>query len=244
MKNIMLVIEYDGTNYHGWQYQKNAITVQEVLEKAIEKVTGEKVNLIGSSRTDTGVHALYQVANFKTKTKIPPEKLPYALNAVLPEDVVVIKAQEVDKSFHARYSARSKRYRYLILNRQFPMPTMRNYCWHVPYPLDVEAMKKASFFLKGTHDFSAFKASSTKKVNPVKTIYDLSVEKNDEIIKIEVEANGFLYNMVRIIVGTLVYVGLGKIKAGDIPAIIESKDRTKAGITAPPQGLYLIRILY
>ncbi|HHW58217.1 MAG TPA: tRNA pseudouridine(38-40) synthase TruA [Clostridia bacterium] len=244
MKNVMIVIEYDGTNYHGWQYQKNAVTVQEVLEKAIKKVTGEEVNLIGASRTDTGVHALYQVANFRTTTKIPVKNLPYALNSVLPDDVVVVQAKEVDDSFHARYSAKKKRYRYLILNRKFPMPTMRNYCWHIDYPLNIEKMKKAASYLVGTHDFSAFKASGSSKTSTIRTVHDLTIEKNEDFISIEIEADGFLYNMVRIIVGTLVYVGLGKIKENTLYDILNSKDRTKAGITAPSEGLYLIKIIY
>ncbi|MFV9568477.1 tRNA pseudouridine(38-40) synthase TruA [Thermoanaerobacter mathranii] len=244
MRNIMIVVEYDGTNYHGWQYQKNAITVQEVLQKAIKKVTGEEVNLIGASRTDTGVHALYQVANFKTNTKIPAEKLPYALNSVLPDDIVITQAKDVEDSFHARYSAKRKRYKYLILNRKFRMPTMRNYCWHISYPLNVEKMKKAATYLIGTHDFSAFKASGSSKTSTIRTVYDLIIEKNEDFINIEIEADGFLYNMVRIIVGTLSYVGLGKIGENEVYNILASKDRTKAGITAPPQGLYLIKIIY
>ncbi|ABY92202.1 MAG: tRNA pseudouridine synthase A [Caldanaerobacter subterraneus] len=244
MRNVMIVVEYDGTNYHGWQYQKNAVTVQEVLQKAIKKVTGEEVNLIGASRTDTGVHALYQVANFKTNTKIPAEKLPYALNSVLPDDIVVVQAKDVEDSFHARYSAKRKRYKYIILNRKFQMPTMRNYCWHISYPLNIEEMKKAASYLIGTHDFSAFKASGSSKTSTIRTVYDLTIEKNEDFINIEIEANGFLYNMVRIIVGTLSYVGLGKIKEDEVYDILKSKDRTKAGITAPPQGLYLIKIIY
>ncbi|AEM79570.1 tRNA pseudouridine(38-40) synthase TruA [Thermoanaerobacter wiegelii] len=244
MRNVMIVVEYDGTNYHGWQYQENAVTVQEVLQKAIKKVTGEEVNLIGASRTDTGVHALYQVANFRTNTKIPAEKLPYALNSVLPDDIVVVQAKDVEDSFHARYSAKRKRYKYIILNRKFPMPTMRNYCWHISYPLSIEKMKKAASYLIGTHDFSAFKASGSSKTSTIRTVYDLTIEKNEEFINIEIEANGFLYNMVRIIVGTLSYVGLGKIEENEVYDILKSRDRTKAGITAPPQGLYLIKIMY
>ncbi|AIS53158.1 tRNA pseudouridine synthase A [Thermoanaerobacter kivui] len=244
MRNIMIVIEYDGTNYHGWQYQKNALTVQQVLQKAIKKVTGEEVALIGASRTDAGVHALYQVANFRSSTKIPTEKLPYALNSVLPDDIVVVEAKDVEDSFHARYSAKRKRYRYLILNRKFPMPTIRNYSWHISYPLNIGEMEKAIKYLIGTHDFSAFKTSGGSKTNPVRTIHDLVLKKEGDFINIEIEADGFLYNMVRIITGTLAYVGLGKIKAEEVIQILESRDRKKAGITAPPQGLYLMKIVY
>lgn len=244
MRNLMIILEYDGTNYHGWQYQENAVTVQGVLRKAIMKVTGENIDLIGASRTDAGVHALYQVANFKSNTKIPAEKLPYALNSVLPDDIAVVQAKDVDNSFHARYSAKRKKYKYIILNRKFPMPTMRNYCWHIGYPLNIEEMKKAASYLIGLHDFSAFRASGSSKTSSIRMVYHLTIEKDEDFINIEIEANGFLYNMVRIIVGTLVYVGLGKIKADEVLDILESKNRTKAGITAPPQGLYLIKIMY
>lgn len=240
----MIVIEYDGTNYHGWQYQKNAVTVQETVTHAIKKITGEKVDLIGSSRTDAGVHAFYQVANFKTNTKIPSEKLPYALNSVLPDDISVVEAKDVSDDFHARYSTKRKRYRYLILNRRFPVPMMRNYSWHIGQDLNIEDMKKALKHFIGKHDFSAFKASGSSAKNPVRTIYDVCLEKENELIKVEIEADGFLYNMVRIIAGTIAYVGIGKIKADDIPDILSSKDRTRAGITAPPQGLYLLKIFY
>lgn len=244
MRNIMIVIEYDGTNYHGWQCQRNAVTVQETVVHAIKKITGEEIDLIGSSRTDAGVHAYYQVANFRTDTKIPSEKLPYALNSVLPDDISIVDAKDVGDNFHSRYSTKKKRYRYLILNSKFPVPMMRNYSWHVSWNLNIEDMKEALKYFTGKHDFSAFKASKSSSKNPVRTIYDICLEKEDELIKLEIEADGFLYNMVRIITGTIVYVGMGKIKAYDIQDILDSKDRTKAGITAPPQGLYLLKIFY
>ncbi|WP_096233557.1 tRNA pseudouridine(38-40) synthase TruA [Thermoanaerobacterium sp. RBIITD] len=244
MRNIMLVIEYDGTNYHGWQYQKNALTVQEIITKAINKITSENVNLIGSSRTDSGVHALYQVANFKTKTKIPVEKLPYAINSVLPDDIVVKSAKDVEDNFHSRYSAKGKRYRYIIFNRKFESPILRNYSWHVSYKLSLEKMKNSLCYFKGTHDFSAFKASGSPVKDSIRTVTEISLEKDEDIIKFEIEADGFLYNMVRIIVGTLVDVGIGKIEPIEIKNIIESKNRNMAGKTAPPQGLYLLKIYY
>lgn len=244
MRNIMIKLEYDGTNYHGWQSQRNAITVQDTVKKAIKEITNEEVNLIGASRTDAGVHAYCQIANFKSNTKIPIEQLSYALNSVLPNDIIVTYAKEVKESFHSRYSSKSKRYRYIIFNRRFPSPLLRNFSWYIPYRLNIEKMKMALIYFKGTHDFSAFKSSGGSTKSSIRTINDISLEQCYDKIKIEVEANGFLYNMVRIIVGTLVEVGLEKINPIDIKKIIESKDRLKAGRTAPPQGLYLIRIYY
>lgn len=244
MRNIRIILEYDGTNYHGWQYQKNALTIQEVVKKAIEKITAEKINLIGASRTDTGVHAYYQVANFKSKTKIPAEKIPYAINSLLPRDITVVEAKDVEQDFHSRYSSKGKRYRYVILNRKFSSPIMRNYCWHINYKLDIEKMKEAADFLIGTHDFSAFKASGSNVKNPIRTVKETTLNKNKDIITFEIEADGFLYNMVRIIVGTLVDIGCHKIEPYMIKNILESKNRNLAGKTSPPQGLYLLKIFY
>ncbi|MCR4436228.1 MAG: tRNA pseudouridine(38-40) synthase TruA [Clostridiales bacterium] len=265
MRNIKLTIEYDGTSYHGWQSQINALAVQDVIKKAIKKLTGEDCNLIGSSRTDTGVHAIGQCANFFTASSIPPDKFSYALNNLLPEDIVIRHSEEVSKDFHARFSAKGKKYRYLIHNSVFPSALMRNRAYHVHYPLDLDSMKKAAGYFLGKHDFSAFKASGGSEKTCERTIYGASLnidkgtvllsaegrQKNrplvyphDAMIEFEITGNGFLYNMVRIIVGTLVYVGIGKIRAEDIPDIIESRDRTRAGITAPAQGLYLVEVYY
>lgn len=244
MRNIVLVIEYDGTNYHGWQIQKNAITIQEIITKAIEKITDESIDLIGSSRTDSGVHALYQVANFKTCTKIPTSKIPNALNSILPADIVIKDAFEADMNFHSRYSAKGKRYKYIIYNRKFGSPILRNYSWHIDKSLNVEKMMESLKYLEGTHDFSAFKASGSSVKDSIRTVRDISLVKNGFNIEFEIEADGFLYNMVRIIVGTLVEVGLGKISPTDIKKIIESKNRCMAGKTAPPQGLFLTKIYY
>ncbi|MEG6566616.1 tRNA pseudouridine(38-40) synthase TruA [Thermoanaerobacterium saccharolyticum] len=244
MRNIVLVIEYDGTNYHGWQMQKNAVTVQEVITKAIKKITSEDVNLIGSSRTDAGVHALNQVANFISNCNIPLSKLPNALNSVLPKDIVIRDAYEAGMDFHSRYSAKGKRYKYIIYNRKFNSPICRNYSWHISDELDLDKMVESLTYLKGTHDFSAFKASGSSVKDSIRTVRDISLRKNDFNVEFEIEADGFLYNMVRIIVGTIVDVGLGKINPIYVKEILESKDRGMAGKTAPPQGLFLTKIYY
>lgn len=239
-----MVIEYDGTNYHGWQIQKNAITVQEVITKAIKKITSEDVNLIGSSRTDAGVHALNQVANFISNCNIPLSKMPNALNSVLPKDIVIKNAYEADMDFHSRYSAKGKRYKYIIYNRKFNSPVYRNYSWHISNELDLDRMTESLTYLKGTHDFSAFKASGSSVKDSIRTVRDISLRKNDFNVEFEIEADGFLYNMVRIIVGTIVDVGIGKINPIHVKEILESKDRCMAGKTAPPQGLFLTKIYY
>lgn len=244
MKNVKLTIEYDGTNYHGWQRQSNAKTVQEVIEKAIRGLTGEEVEINGSSRTDQGVHAYGQVANFFTRSSIPHDRFSYALNRMLPEDIVIRNSEEVSMDFHARYSSTGKKYRYLIYNSRFPSAIFRNRAYHVSHDLNVDNMKKAISFFIGTHDFSAFKATGSSVKTSVRTIYDANLTRVDDNIWFEVSGDGFLYNMVRIIAGTLVDVGMGRIKAEDIPGIIESHDRKRAGRTAPPQGLYLVEVYY
>lgn len=244
MRNIKLTLKYDGTAYHGWQSQKNAVTVQEVLENAIFKLTGARPRVTGCSRTDTGVHAEMFVCNFGTETKIPCDKLPLALNTHLPDDVVCFWAEDADADFHSRYAAKKKRYTYYIHNSRFPDVFKINYAWHYSYPLDVDAMKKASQAFLGEHDFIGFAASGFTVKTTVRTIYDISVEKTGDLIKISVLGNGFLYNMVRIIAGTLAFVGCGKINAEDMEGIINSCDRKRAGITAPPQGLYLTEVFY
>ncbi|MDI3312315.1 MAG: tRNA pseudouridine(38-40) synthase TruA [Thermoanaerobacterium sp.] len=244
MRNIVLVIEYDGTNYHGWQIQKNALTIQEVITKAIKKITLEDVNLIGSSRTDAGVHALNQVANFTSNCNIPASKIPNALNSLLPKDIVIKDAYDADMDFHSRYSAKGKRYKYIIYNRKFNSPIYRNYSWHISNELDLDRMTESLMYLKGTHDFSAFKASGSSVKDSVRTVRDILLKKNDFNVEFEIEADGFLYNMVRIIVGTIVDVGLGKINPIDVKEILDSKNRCMAGKTAPPQGLFLTKIYY
>ncbi len=244
MRNIKLVIEYDGTSYHGWQSQNNALAVQDVIEKAIMTLTGEKCKLIGSGRTDAGVHAIGQVANFITNSKIPPEKFSYALNNILPDDIVIKSSEQVPGSFHARYSAIGKKYRYVIYNSRQRSALLRNRAYFVPYDLDIPSMEKAMKYFVGTHDFAAFKAADSTEKSSIRTITDTWLKKEGEIVTFEIAGDGFLYNMVRIIAGTLVEVGMGKIAADDIPHIIESRDRRKAGRTAPPHGLYLVEVYY
>ncbi len=245
MKNIALRIKYDGTNYHGWQFQENAVTVQSVIEAALSETCGSAVKVTGCSRTDSGVHALDYVLNFKTDTTIPAEKLPYALNYRLPNDITSVDAWEADDDFNARFSTNGKRYIYIIWNSVFKNPFLSQYSWHYPYKLCFEDMQKAAGYFVGRHDFSGFMASGGQQTTTVRNIRVCSAErdvKHPELITVTVEADAFLYNMVRIIVGTLTDVGCGKIALSDIPSIIESKDRKKGGITAPPQGLFLKKV--
>lgn len=244
MRNIKLTIQYDGTKYHGWQSQENAVTVQDVLENAVMQITGKRPKIIGCSRTDTGVHAKRFVCNFRSETNIPERKLPLAINTKLPEDVVCIGAEDVEMDFHSRYQAKKKTYTYYIQNSQFPDVFKLNYAWHFPYSLDIDEMKKAAEAFLGEHDFIGFAASGFTVKTTVRTIYSINVEKVEDLIKITVTGNGFLYNMVRIMAGTLAFCGCGKLKASDMADIIASCDRKRAGITAPAQGLYLTEVYY
>jgi len=244
MKNILITLEYDGTNYHGWQKQKNAIAVQEIVENCINEVTGEKVNLIGAGRTDAGVHALGQKANFRTNSSIPVFKFPYALNSILPFDIRAVDALEVPLQFHARYYSTKKRYKYRIYNNPFPSAIYRNYCHFIPDILDVEGMKEGAAYLIGEKDFTSFCSSGSTVKTKIRRIYLLEIVKKGEIIDIAIEANGFLYNMVRIICGTLLEVGKGKIKPKDVIEILDRTDRKFAGPTLPAQGLFLEKVFY
>lgn len=245
MRNIKLTIEYEGTNYHGWQVQKNAVTVQECVEKALSRLLEDKTGVVGCSRTDVGVHAYGQVAHFFTEAAIPGEKFSYALNNLLPADIVVQKSEEMPENFHARYSSKGKRYRYLICNSPHQSALMRNRACHVRPELDFEQMRKAAVHFTGEHDFAAFQATGGQVRSTVREIYSTAVKRReDSLIELEVTGNGFLYNMVRIIAGTLIYVGMGKLAESDIPGIISGLDRTRAGKTAPAQGLYLMEIYY
>lgn len=245
MKNIKLIIEYDGKEFNGWQKQPNKLNIQGTIEQAIKRITGEEVELNASGRTDAGVHSLGQVANFKTEYELPIEKWPLALNANLKKSIVIKSAEEVDEKFHSRLSCKKKTYRYVINNSKYGTAIYRNLETHIPQKLDVEKMKEAVKFFEGEHDFKAFKASGTSAKSSIRTIYKaLVTEQQDERIYIELTGNGFLYNMVRIISGTLVDVGLSKIKPEEIPSIIESKQRERAGKTLPPQGLYLLNVEY
>jgi len=245
MRNIKLVIEYDGSSYAGWQIQQNRQeTIQQTLEQTLQKILQHKVKLIGSGRTDAGVHALGQVANFKTDSDISVEKLKKALNALLPKDTVVSSAGEATKKFHSRFDARLKTYRYVILNRDYRPAIMRNNVYFYPYPLDIRLMRSESRCLLGKHNFKAFQASSGKERDPVRTIRRLEVTKTDNYIHIDIEADGFLYNMVRNIVGTLIEVGRGRFDKGYFKKLLLSGDRRLAGPTAPSRGLYLLKVDY
>ena len=244
MRNIKLTIEYDGKCYNGWQKQPNKLNIQGEIEKAIYNITKEKVALIGSGRTDAGVHALGQVANFRTDSQIPIEKLAIAINSQLKNSIVIKNAEEVNERFHSRYNAKQKTYRYIINNSKCGTAIYRNLEYHFPTKLDVEKMQKAAKYFEGEHDFKAFKSSGTSGKNSVRTIYKAEVKQDKERIIIELTGNGFLYNMVRIISGNLLDVGLGKILPEEIPNIIEEKNRQKAGKTLPPHGLYLVAVEY
>lgn len=244
MKNIMLTIQYDGTGYHGWQIQENAITIQEILQEAIYKLIGSYPKLSGCGRTDTGVHAKGYVCSFKAETSIPPEKFPYALNRLLPADIVCIDAKIMPDDFDAHRSVTGKTYTYLISNSKYPDVFYNNKAWHYRYDLDIDKMKKASEYLIGTHDFIGFAAAGFTVKTTIRTIHSINITKENNIIKIDVTGNGFLYNMVRIIAGTLVFCGNGKINPCKMGEILESKDRKRAGITAPACGLYLTEVYY
>ena len=245
MRNIKLVIEYDGKDFNGWQKQPTKLNIQGEIEKTIKQITGEDVDLTASGRTDAGVHALGQVANFKTNSNIPIEKIPIALNSNLKKSIVIKSAEEVEERFHSRLNCKRKTYRYIINNSKYGTAIYRNLETHIPMKLDIQKMQEAVKYFEGEHNFKAFKASGTSSKSSVRTIYKAEViDAGNEKIYIELTGNGFLYNMVRIISGTLVEVGLGKIKPSEIQTIIESQKRENAGKTLPPQGLYLVNVEY
>ncbi|MDP3013856.1 MAG: tRNA pseudouridine(38-40) synthase TruA, partial [Candidatus Subteraquimicrobiales bacterium] len=246
--NIKMVIEYDGTNYSGFQRQPNSLTIQGELEKALSVILREKVKVIGAGRTDAGVHALYQVANFKTSSNIELSRLKHSLNSLLPADISIKSMDEVNPSFHSRRSAVLREYKYFILNRSCLSPFFEKYAYFIPFELNLKAMQKAANFLVDTHDFSSFCVRSTRPKNPVRTVFELSCERRDfpveELIVIKIRANAFLHNMVRAIVGTLVKVGLEEIEPEEVERILEAKDRTLAGQTVPAKGLFLTYVGY
>ncbi|KNF08052.1 tRNA pseudouridine synthase A [Gottschalkia purinilytica] len=244
MRNIKLIVEYDGTSYCGWQKQPNQPTIQETIENAIYKITKEDITLIGSGRTDSGVHALGQVANFYTNTSIPDIKIKDALNSVLPQDISIRESIEVLEDFHSRYSAVGKQYKYVIYNNKTRSPILRNYSYHVSYKLNIDNMERGLKYFIGTHDFCSFMSSGSSIEDTVRSIQEAYLNRQEEIIEIYIKGTGFLYNMVRIIVGTLVDIGTGKIHYSEVPKIIESKDRGKAGHTSPAKGLYLREVFY
>ena len=244
MRNIKLTIEYDGTSYGGWQKQKNNRTIQQCIEEAIKLLTGEEVELIGSSRTDAGVHAKGMVANFITNSQIPADKFREAINTKLPDDIGIIKSEEVDKNFHSRYDSKGKTYCYTLVNRYEKVCLGRSYVYQVRDELNYNLMKDAAKYFLGKHDFKAFKTNGSSVKTSVRTISGLELELKGDVLKIFISADGFLYNMVRIIVGTLIEVGKGKIKPEDIESIIRNGDRSKAGPCVPPNGLVLEKVFY
>ncbi len=240
-----MIIEYDGTAYSGWQIQNDVPTIQGEIENALRRITGQTLRVTGSGRTDAGVHALGQTAGFVCETELPVQKLQKGLNSLLPPDIVIHSLEKVPASFHPRYDAVSKVYRYRILNRPWSGAIGRQYCWHLRHPLDIDAMGNAAGCIVGTHDFKAFEGSGSPRASTVRHVFRASVEpRESDFLIFEIEANGFLRFMVRNIVGTLVEAGLSKRSAADLKRILASRDRNQAGPTAPPQGLFLVRVIY
>lgn len=244
MKKVKLTVAYDGTHYCGWQIQPNGDTVEAQLNLALKDLLKEEIEVTGASRTDAGVHAQGNVAVFTTEARMPAEKVSYALNTRLPEDIRIVESIEVPMEFHPRYCEVVKTYEYKICNRRFPDPMQRLYSHFYYYPLDVAQMEEAAAYLVGEHDFTSFSAPKAQVKSRVRTIYAASVEKQGDLITIRITGNGFLYNMVRIIAGTLIRVGGGYLKPSDIPKILEAKDREAAAETAPARGLTLVSIQY
>ncbi|MBR3947812.1 MAG: tRNA pseudouridine(38-40) synthase TruA [Clostridia bacterium] len=243
-RNLKLILRYDGSTFHGWQMQDNAITVQECVSEAIERILSKKVTIYGCSRTDSGVHANTFCCNFKTHTDKDCEAIRKGIDAVLPQSIAVLGCEDVPLDFNARFSCKGKEYIYKIWNSNVKNPFLTNYALHYPYYLDAEMLDKEVKSFIGTHDFSAFCAAGATTLSNVRTVTDCSVKREGDLITFSVTGDGFLYNMVRIMVGTAIYIGRGKIPKGSIPDIIKSKDRTKAGITAKPHGLYLNKVYY
>lgn len=244
MKRIKLIVAYEGTNYCGWQIQPSGVTIEAVLNKALSELLGEEIKVTGASRTDSGVHSLGNVAIFDTDTRIPPEKICYALNQRLPEDIVVQSSCEVALDFHPRKSYSEKTYEYRILNRNIPIPTLRKDTYFYYRKLDVEKMQQAAAKLVGTHDFKSFCSIHTSVEDTVRTILSCEVLVQQPLITIRITGTGFLYNMVRIIAGTLIQVGVGEKEPEDITEILRKKERSAAGPTAPAHGLTMIGIEY
>jgi tRNA pseudouridine38-40 synthase len=244
MKRVKLTVAYDGTNYCGWQVQPNGVTIEEKLNTALKELFHEEIKVTGASRTDAGVHSLGNVCVFDTETRMPADKICYALNQRLPDDIVVIDSCEAAANFHPRFSKSRKTYEYRILNRRFPDPTRRLDTHFYHYPLNVAAMQQAAAFLEGEHDFKSFASVHMQSETSVRTIYSCTVQKENDIITIRVTGNGFLYNMVRIIAGTLIKVGAGDIRPEEMKDILAACDRDAAGPTAPARGLTMIGLEY
>lgn len=244
MRNVRLTIEYEGTNYAGWQWQKNANTVQETLAHAVRKVLGEDVKIHGAGRTDAGVHALGQVANFKTYSAIPAKQLLRAINFYLPQDITIKDVANMEDSFHARYSATSKVYRYTVLNDWLRTSLNRNFCYVFGFPLDLSKMMTAAQYLIGAHDFTSFTTKALDDKDRIRTIKNLAIQKEGKYIYFVVEADGFLYKMVRTIVGTLLEIGRGKMDVPLIIKLLETGNRDDAGPTVPAKGLCMKEVKY
>ena len=244
MKNIALRLRYDGSRYHGWQVQKNAITVAQTMEEALAKVCGERVKLTGCGRTDAGVHALRYCANFHSDCSVPVDRMPLALNSRLPDDIAVVDAVEVPDDFNAIGSCVKKEYVYKILNSRIPDPFLADRVCFYPQRLDISLMQAAARAFEGTHDFKAVRSEGTQTKTTVRTVYWCRAEKDGDLITVSICANGFLYNMCRAMVGTMVYASYGKLIPEEIPALLEKRDRRLTGPTMPPQGLYLNRVWY
>lgn len=244
MKRIMLIVAYEGTNYRGWQVQANGITIESVLNRELSRLLGEEITVIGASRTDSGVHSLGNAAVFDTNTRIPAEKISYALNQRLPEDIAVQESFEVAPDFHPRKCSSTKTYEYRILNRRFPLPTLRRDTYFYYYPLDVEKMNQAAACLVGRHDFKSFCSIHSQAPDSVRQIYSCEVQRQEDVVVIRVTGSGFLYNMVRIIAGTLIQVGGGELDPREVAVILEKKDRSFAGPTAPAHGLTMMGIKF
>lgn len=245
MKNIKLIIEYDGSRYKGWQRLGDSdMTIQGKLEEVLSKMTGERVEVFGSGRTDAGVHALMQVANFKTNTQLSTKEILDYCYRYLPDDIVVRKVKKANDRFHSRYSVKSKIYLYKILNHPYHNPFTRKYITHIPERLNIKDMEDASSYLIGEHDFSSFTTAKSKKKSRVRKIYSIDINKEENIVEIIIGGSGFLHNMMRIIVGTLIDVGLGKLESEEVMEILNKKDRKLAGPTAPAKGLFLYDVEY
>ncbi|MGP0629560.1 tRNA pseudouridine(38-40) synthase TruA [Nitrospina sp. 32_T5] len=244
MRRIKLLLEYEGSQYHGWQFQPNGITIQEVLEKRLETITGRKTPVVGSGRTDSGVHAEGQVAHFNTISKMTPRQFLKALNSLLPHDIVVKAVEEVDSGFHARKSATRKIYRYTLLNRDYPSALRCKQAHYVAQPLKIVAMRNAARHLVGKHDFKSFQGAGCEAKSTVREVFDLTVRKRGDWIEFSVDGNGFLKHMVRNLVGTLIEVGYGRIEPDAILEILKARDRRQAGPTAPARGLCLVEVFY
>jgi len=243
-RNIKLVLEYDGTAYHGWQRQRGQATIQAQVEDVLRMVSGERVSLIGAGRTDAGVHALGQVANFRTRSRLTAADFQRALNGLLPADIIVLEAEEAPEGFHARFGARAKRYEYRILNRELPQAVGRAYHWHLRGRLSLARVRRCLALVRGRHDFSSFRSTGSSAKSPVRHMFECGARREGDLVTLWFEADGFLRKMVRSLVATLVEVGQGRLGPEEFGMILAARDRARAAATAPPQGLFLSRVYY